>query len=270
MGIGAQLGKAKMMKRGHVSFSKTIGRVLPMGWVLMAGFGLVGCSSTWDRLAHVGEEPELSRIKNPTAVNGYQPVTMPMPSPGLAERQPNSLWRAGSRTFFKDLRAGRVGDIVTVVIAINDSGNLSNGSTRSRTNSENDNITNLFGLQSTLPTTLKNQLPNLLNLDGKSNSSGTGTIARQEQINVRLAAIIIQVLPNGNLVLQGKQEMRVNYEVRDLQITGIIRPEDISPQNTVNYDSIAEARIAYGGRGQIADLQQPRYGNQIMDIILPF
>ena len=245
-------------------------RTLMSATILAAVFGLSACSSGIDRLSRIGEEPELSRIKNPQAVNGYQPVTMPMPPGGLAERQPNSLWRAGSRTFFKDLRAGRVGDIVTVVIAINDSGNLSNATSRARSSTENDNLTNIFGFQSSLPTTLKNSLPNLLNLDGKSSSNGAGSIARQEQINVRLAAIIIQVLPNGNLVLQGKQEMRVNFEVRDLQITGIIRPEDISPQNTVNYDSIAEARIAYGGRGQIADLQQPRYGSQVMDIILPF
>ena len=243
--------------------------ILPMVLISAFSLSLAGCSM-WDRFAHVGEEPELSKIRNPQAVTGYQPVTMPMPPAQYSERQPNSLWRAGSRTFFKDLRAGRVGDIVTVVISINDSGNVSSETNKSRSSNEDSNLQNLFGLQRRLPATLKDNLPNLLKMDGKSSSSGAGNIIREEKINVRLAAIIIQVLPNGNLVVQGKQEMRVNYEVRDLQITGIIRPEDISPQNTVGYDSIAEARISYGGRGQIADVQQPRYGSQVMDIILPF
>ena len=231
--------------------------------------GFTGCAN-YERLAALGETPPLSKIKNPLAVPGYQPITMPMPATIPSDRQPNSLWRAGSRTFFKDLRANRVGDIVTVVIAINDTGKLSNTTSRGRSSKETSFLNNLFGFQKSLPKDLVDNLPGLADTGSTSAQSGNGQINRTEQINVRLAAIITQVMPNGNLVLEGKQEMLVNFEARDLQITGIIRPEDISQQNTVNYDSIAEARISYGGRGQLTDVQQPRYGNQILDIILPF
>ncbi|MDI9409641.1 MAG: flagellar basal body L-ring protein FlgH [Candidatus Pacebacteria bacterium] len=228
-----------------------------------------GCAN-YERLAGLGEAPPLSKIKNPLAVAGYQPITMPMPAAIAPDRQANSLWRAGSRTFFKDLRANRVGDIVTVVIAINDGGKLSNSSSSGRSSKETSFLGNLFGLQKALPKDITDSLPGLADTGSTSAQSGAGTINRTEQINVRLAAIITQVMPNGNLVLEGKQEMLVNFEARDLKIAGIIRPEDISQQNTVSYDSIAEARISYGGRGQLTNVQQPRYGNQILDIILPF
>jgi flagellar L-ring protein precursor FlgH len=231
----------------------------------------LGACTAIDRLGHIGEQPELTQITNPQGVPGYQPVTMPMPAPLVAERQPNSLWRAGSRSFFKDLRANRIGDIVTISITINDSGNLQNATTRGRTTTETDNLTNFLGLQTKLlPATVKKQLPSLADIDGKTVQTGTGQIQRQEQVNIRLAAIITQLLPNGNMVLHGHQEMRVDYDIRDLELTGIIRPEDIDQSNTISYDKIAEARISYGGRGQIMDVQQPRYGSQLLDIIMPF
>ena len=233
---------------------------------------LAACGNTAQRLADVGRAPALTRIQDPTATPTYQPVVMPMPAPQLPERRANSLWRAGSRAFLKDQRASTTGDIITVLIRIDDKAQIQNKTSRSRDNSESAGIPNFLGLE----TKLNNILPSavdptrLVDLSSKTNNEGVGAVNRGEAINLKVAAVVTQVLPNGNMVLQGRQEVRVNFEVRELLIAGIIRPEDITSENTINYEKIAEARIAYGGRGQISDVQQPRYGQQVLDIILPW
>jgi flagellar L-ring protein precursor FlgH len=238
--------------------------------VLVASLG--GCNAL-DRISKIGETPPLTDIENPQTKPGYRPISLPMPPPLISERQPNSLWRNGSRGFFKDLRATRVGDLVTVVINFNQSGTLQDSTTRTRANTETNNVASLLGFQNTINRLAKvtsAQTPNVLDLTSNLSNVGTGQIARQEQINLRLAALVEQMLPNGNMVVFGHQEVRLNVEVRELQIAGVVRPEDIAPDNTINYDQIAEARISYGGRGQITDVQQPRYGSQLMDVIMPF
>lgn len=238
--------------------------------VLLSAASLAGCSAI-DRIGSIGEKPALSQIENPQAQAGYRPVSLPMPSPLVAERQPNSLWRAGSRAFFKDQRANRIGDILTVVISIDEKGTLTNDTRRTRANAETNNLTSLFGFQDAISRILPGKpIPALVDLDSDVSNRGTGAINRAEKINLRLAALITQVLPNGNMVLHGRQEVRLNYEIRELQLAGVIRPEDISSQNTISYDQIAEARVSYGGRGQIMDVQQPRYGSQLLDVLLPF
>ena len=237
---------------------------------LVAALG--GCNAL-DRLSKIGEQPLLTGIENPQTKPGYRPISLPMPPPLVSERQPNSLWRNGSRGFFKDLRATRVGDLVTVVVNFNQSGTLQDSTTRTRANSETNNVGSLLGFQNTINRLAKltsAQSPNVLDLTSGTSNVGTGQIARQEQVNLRLAALVEQMLPNGNMVLYGHQEVRLNFEVRELQIAGVVRPEDIAPDNTINYDQIAEARISYGGRGQITDVQQPRYGSQLLDVIMPF
>jgi len=164
------------------------------------------------------------------------------------------------------------GDILTVVIAIKDEAKISNSSERTRKNGEDASASSFLGYESRLGAVFPDSIDptSLINLDSNSNSQGAGSVNRDESINLRVAALVTQVLPNGNLVIAGRQEVRVNYEVRELQVQGLIRPEDVASSNTVNYDQIAEARISYGGRGQISDVQQPRYGQQIFDIIWPF
>jgi len=165
-----------------------------------------------------------------------------------------------------------VGDILTVIIDIADDANLSNTTSRSRTNAENAAASSLLGYESELNTILPDAIDpsSLIDLSSDSNSQGVGSVKRGETINLRIAALVTQVLPNGNLVIAGRQEVRVNFEVRDLRIAGMIRTADITSANTIQYDQIAEARVAYGGRGQISDVQQPRYGQQIYDILWPF
>lgn len=227
-----------------------------------------GCSSI-DRLSQIGEQPKLSAIDNPTTQPGYKPVQMPMPKPEVASYNPNSLWRNGSRAFFKDQRAHQVGDLLTVAVNITDKANIENDTQRSRTNKEDSGITDFIGAKTI--TQANKILPGrILTADSTASSEGKGSVDRKEALQTNVAAVVTQVLPNGNLVVEGKQEIRVNYEIRELIVAGIVRPEDIQSDNTIDSTKIAQARIAYGGRGQIMDVQQPRYGQQVMDVLLPF
>jgi flagellar L-ring protein precursor FlgH len=247
---------------------KFLGAAAPIALSL----AIAGCGNTLERIARAGQEPPLSPIENPTAQTLYQPVSLPMPDPLEQSRQPASLWRQGSRAFFKDQRAGRVGDILTVVIEIEDEATLDNSTSRTRNADESAGLDNLLGYETRINNIFDGDaVPGeLVNADSDSTSTGTGSTAREEEIDLRMAAVITQILPNGNLVIQGSQQVRVNYEMRDLSVKGVIRPEDITSLNEVPYDKIAEARIAYGGEGTISDIQQPRYGQQVFDILFPF
>lgn len=230
---------------------------------------VAGCSAL-DRLKNVGEQPTLSAIENPTAQPGYKPVQMPMPTPQPATYSPNSLWRNGSRAFFKDQRAMQVGDIMTVKVKFTDNAKIENGTKRERASKEDSGITDFAGSQLLTGNAAKVLPGKLLTADSTSTTDNKGSVNRQEALLTNVAAVVTQVLPNGNLVVEGKQEVRVNFEIRELIVAGIVRPEDIESDNTIDSTKIAQARIAYGGRGQITDIQQPRYGQQVMDIILPF
>jgi flagellar L-ring protein FlgH len=240
--------------------------------LLASGLALAACASTVDKIKHIGEEPPLSPIAVPPGIVSGAPVLLPQPYPEAQATQANSLWRAGSRSFFRDPRAQKTGDLITVEIDIGDKAKIANTTTRTTSASEKANAANLLGLESRLKGILPDAVDptNLVNLGSDSNNTGTGTVDRSESITLTVAAVVTQVLPNGNLVIQGQQEVRVNNEVRVLQVSGVVRPEDISNTNTIKHTQIAEARISYGGRGQITDVQQPRYGQQFFDIIWPF
>jgi flagellar L-ring protein precursor FlgH len=245
-----------------------VNRLVLTGALFALGTFASGCSAI-DRLSQIGEQPKLAAIENPTTQPGYKPVQMPMPSPEVASYSPNSLWRNGSRAFFKDQRAARVGDLLTVTVNFTDKANIANETQRSRTNKEDSGVTDFLGAQ-TVTQPLKILPGRILTTDSTSSSDGKGSVNRQEALQTNVAAVVTQVLPNGNLVVEGKQEIRVNFEIRELIVAGIVRPEDIQSDNTIDSSKIAQARIAYGGRGQITDVQQPRYGQQVMDVLLPF
>jgi flagellar L-ring protein FlgH len=229
-----------------------------------------GCSSL-ERLRLIGEPPPLAAIDNPQTQPGYKPVQMPMPAPQPAVYNPNSLWRNGSRAFFKDQRAHQIGDILTVTVRITDKANIENETSRSRVNKEDSGVTDYIGSKTLGASAAKAILPGrILTADSNALSEGKGSVDRKEELLTNVAAVVMQVLPNGNLVVEGKQEVRVNFEIRELIVAGIVRPEDIQSDNTIDSTKIAEARIAYGGRGQITDVQQPRYGQQVLDVLLPF
>ncbi len=229
--------------------------------------GTLSACSAVDRLNDVGEPPRLSPILNPL---GGPISAVPTHNPTNAEVA-NSLWQPGSHSFFQDSRAMHVGDVITVDVTIADSGQISNTTTRTRQNSDNANLTNFFGLETKLPSILQGANPaSLVNMGSQTSNVGAGSVNRSEAINLTLAALVTMVLPNGNLVIGGHQQVRVNSELRDLSITGVVRREDIASNNSVNLSQIAEARISYGGKGQITDVQQPRYGDQIFDVLMPF
>ena len=228
---------------------------------------LGGCG-TLSRLSEVGRNPAMTPTEDPTKDPKWRPVSMPMPAGQQSPTEPNSLWRSGSRAFFKDQRAAQVGDIVTVLVNIKDDANLKNVTSAARTSSETGGIPNFFGLEAILPKAINPAT--LLSASSANSNTGTGQIQRTEAVTLRLAGIVTQVLPNGNLVVAASQEFMVNSELRELRVTGVIRPQDIASDNTVLHDRMAEARIAYGGRGQLTDLQRARWGQQMLDILAPF
>jgi flagellar L-ring protein precursor FlgH len=238
---------------------------------LLALILLPGCDVLTE-LSNVGRAPPLTPITSPTAAPNYRPVTMPMPEAGDLPQSPDSLWQSNARAFFKDQRASRVGDILTILVSINDDATLKNDTSAARTGTDSLGIPNLFGIETILPKIFgKSVSPSaLVSATGAGSSTGTGQIQRNEAVTLSLAGEITQILPNGNLVVAARQEMEVNSELRVLQVAGIIRPEDITSDNTVASDQMAEARIGYGGTGTISNMQSPRVGQQIVDAIMPY
>jgi len=209
-------------------------------------------------------EPRLTPVGNPADVLGSR-VTTPLPQPRAETAAPASLWRAGARSFFGDQRAAEVGDILTIQIEIEDSAQVSNSTQRSRTASQDAGIGALLGLEAPIQRALPGSpdLDPAIAFDSSSQSNGLGTVNRAEAVNLTVAAVIVEKLPNGNLVIGGSQEVRINNEVRELLISGIIRPEDIAADNTIAHSKIAEARISYGGRGDLSQVQRPRIANRL-------
>jgi len=237
--------------------------ILKLSVLLLAGAALSACSAV-DRIENIGEAPKLSAVGNPAGQN----IVAEIPRPAPITHDNNSLWQPGSQSFFHDPRAMHVGDVITVNVSVADTAKMQNTTSRSRTNSENANLTNFFGLEKVVTPAFD---PTSVIKMGSDNSNvGAGSIQRAESISMTLAALVAQVLPNGNLVIDGHQQVRVNNELRDMRLSGIVRREDITQDNTVNLSQIAEARVTYGGQGTMSDVQQPRYGSQLLDIVLPW
>ncbi len=231
--------------------------------VTLLGALLCGCSAV-DRIQNIGSTPKMAPLGNPADTK----LVASIPALPPITHDDNSLWQANAKSFFLDPRASRMGDVITVNVTVADSANLQDTTSRNRTNSDAANLTNFFGLESVMPKAMNPA--NLVNMGSSTSNVGGGTVNRQESINMTMAALVAQVLPNGNLVIDGHQQVRVNNELRDMRVTGIVRREDITQQNSVNLSQIAEARITYGGQGTVSDMQQPRYGSQLFDILMPW
>ena len=237
--------------------------------VLMFAFALLaGCGD----LSQVGKAPDFSPLEGSYQHHAMYSNPLPQSADPNAPTDASSLWTDSRASLLGDRRAGRRGDILTVVIEIDDKAEISNTSGRNRTGSQTMGVPSLFGLPQRLDAGLPDgaTMADAISTNSGSTFSGTGSVSRKEKLTLRVAATVVEELPNGVLRIEGQQEVRVNFELRELVVTGYVRPTDITRQNEITYDKIAGARISYGGRGQITDMQQPRYGQQIADTLLPF
>ncbi|MFN4288683.1 MAG: flagellar basal body L-ring protein FlgH [Brevundimonas sp.] len=241
-------------------------RHLALPLIVISGLSLMACSHAVEAV----RGPELAPVGYPAALVPQSQQILPEPMPRSASA--NSLWRTGERSFFGDPRARRVGDILTVRIEIDDRASVQNSTQRSRSSETNAGVNNFFGLENSLGRLFPGGFdPNaMVGMGSDSTQQGSGSIARAERVSLTIAAVVTAVLPNGNLVIQGRQEVRTNRELRELTVAGIVRPEDISSANTINHTQIAEARISYGGRGDVTRVQAPPAAQSLVERFNPF
>lgn len=239
-----------------------------MKYLMLSLLSVAACA----RLDQVGRAPAFEPLEGTYQHHALYSSQMPDESDPSGPTDASSLWTAGERSLFGDRRAAGRGDILTVVIEINDKAEISNSTGRSRSGKEKLAVPSLLGIPQRLDAILPDgaSAADAVNETATSSYSGNGSVARKEKLTLRVAATVVEELPNGVLRLEGRQEVRVNNELRELTVTGYVRPLDISRQNEITYDKIAGAQISYGGRGQISDVQQPRYGQQVVDAVLPF
>ena len=236
--------------------------------LMVATLAIAGCG----KLEQVGRAPDFTGLEGTDQHYAMYSAALPEDVPPGAASDGSSLWTGGTDSLFGDRRAARRGDILTVVIEIDDSASISNSTGRSRTGQQKSGLPDLLGIPQRIDENMPNGASMAEAYETKSSSTfkGQGSVSRNEKLTLRIAATVVEELPNGVLKVEGQQEVRVNFEMRELIVTGYVRPTDISRQNEITYDKIAGARIAYGGRGQITDVQQPTYGQQVADIVMPF
>lgn len=237
---------------------------------VLAVLGLLGVLVTGcaNNVADFNRQPTLTAVGS-----GLMADRMPLPAEPVVQptyRPGNSIWQDASADLFRDPRARKIGDVMTVKISIKDRATMDNNSKRSR-----DAKTNLspkigYDLATSGGLAHTGDMSVDVEVDSETSTDSKGGITRSEKIELLIAAVVTGVLPNGNLIISGSQEVRVNYEVRELSVAGIVRPRDVSTENTIEYDKIAEARISYGGRGRISEVQQPAVGQQLFDLLTPF
>lgn len=238
-------------------------------------FLLMGCFA--EKLSQVGSSPQLSQIQNPTLASNYTPISMPVSRPISIQSGMNSLWQTGSKSFFKDQRARRIGDLITINIDINNKESTSVTPSISRESLMNSTAKNLLGLQTNmerlLNTSVKTTKGNnneYLNTKSKPEHKGSGKYDIEDKINFQVSATVIQVLPNGNMVVMGRSEIKLLHEVREIEVRGIIRPSDVKANNSIESNKVAELRILYTGHGDISDVAEQPWGNQILNKVMPF
>lgn len=247
-----------------------------MYWSLVCLLLLSGCRWS-EQLSSIGEPPPITHIQDPTRNPGFVPVSMPLPPAKDTQRFSNSLWEPGSRAFFKDQRASRVGDIVTAIVDISQNQAMQMSPNISRETKGSLTVNSLLGVENLGKRWFHNGAgtppennPTWMDYNNKPSLSAQAQYNVQDNLKFKVACYVVQMLPNGNMVVQGRQEIRLINELREITIMGIVRREDISSSNTVHSNKIAEMRISYGGRGELSDMQSFPIGQQIVNKISPF
>ena len=246
--------------------------------IVLALLPALAACGTMGRLGSIGRAPRMSPMENPASPAIEPSITQASqaqrggatPADQAASAPSASLFRTGAGALFQDQRASRIGDIVTVRINMSDKAAFDNSTSRTRDGSESAGAGTLLGLEKVVKKVAGVDTSSLIDSTSKSKSAGAGNTTRSETVNMTIAAVVTDVLPNGNLVIKGRQETRVNFELRELLVSGIVRPQDIARDNSIRHTQIAEARISYGGKGQLTDAQQARWGQQLMDVLSPF
>lgn len=246
-----------------------------MALLAASALSLSACGDTLRKLDQIGDQPPLTKVENPQMRPDYKPLSWPLPDPEVStQHTSNSLWQPGARGFFRDQRATRVGDILRINVSIADNAKFDNTTNSGRATSDSAGVSALGGLEAKIgkliPFGASTNPAELIGFEGDTKMNATGKIDRKETVKTQVAALVTQVLPNGNLVIEGTQEILVNYEVREVSVRGVIRPQDITSDNSVDSSQIAQARIVYSGRGRISDMEQPRWGAQAVEILSPF
>ncbi len=223
-------------------------RFLP---ILVIPVFMAGCQT--EQTATTGGNPPLSVVGQGLNVKR---AALPQAFAEPDIHAPHSLWSQKNQGLFQDMRARNVGDIVTIAIDINDMAQFDNTSGRSKQANAKGSLGFDLGWGGFgMPAGKSGNASADLSASGSADAKGTGSIDRSEKLHLSIAAVVTEVLPEGNLLISGSQEVRVNHEVRVLTIAGIVRPYDIADNNMISYDKIAEARISYGGRGKISEMQ---------------
>jgi flagellar L-ring protein FlgH len=248
--------------------------------LLLAPLVLTGCNLARS-FSTIGEPPQMTQIKDPRDVPGYEPVHMPMPEPmQVSQKSTNSLWQTGSRAFFKDQRACKVGDVLTVEVNVDRKQSMQMNPDISRQSSLSSTVTEVLGHSLPIQKRIAKALPGNQSDPGRidtwadvKSSPAHKSSAKydvQDKMQFNMAAVVVQILPNGNMVVQGREEVRLVNELREIEIKGVVRREDISSNNTIPSQKIAQLRISYGGRGDLSDAQSAPWGQQYLNKLLPF
>lgn len=206
-------------------------------------------------------------------VNPMARGPLPPPPPQSAPELPTgSLWSNNSGSPFRDIKAARVGDIITITVSEVSNATKTAATTTARTK-KYDGLFNAAGMSAgSTGTANPVGVVKFGPYEGKFGSSfeGSGSTNRTDSMSAYMTATVVDVLPNGNLIIRGSRWTKTNDEMQQTILEGVVRPNDITRNNTVLSQNIADAKIFVVGKGPVAQHQKPGWFLQVVDFLSPF